>query len=349
MKLIKYSRRTLLLFFIFSFALVLGAPETLEISPAIALTLGTTPQRAYQLESSTDLAKWEASGGSLVGDGRAIKQFEAAGDSRKYYRVVANDVRDLSSLLEPIRKANNVPALACAVIRSNRLVGIGVTGLRKWDVTNAPVELTDHWHHGSLTKSMTATLAAIMVAKGEIRWESTLAEIFPELAPKMHAQWRGATLEQLTSNRGGAPNDLSPSGIWLQLVTFGGTPRLGRHLLLEKLTAIAPSSPPGTKYEYSNAGFSLGGGKLLGNTGTAKRPSKSAVNSSSFGSFSLESETGFADFSALFRDLTAIIFIILLTSFGGRRWRKLFHQARFVRGWRVPFDSVYVDFHAVYQ
>ena len=109
---------------------------------------------------------------------------------------------------------------------------------------------------------MTATLAAMMVEKGEIRWDSTLAEIFPGLASKMHEQWRGATLEQLTSNRGGAPTDLTPSGIWAQLQPLAGTPREGRRFLLEKLTAIAPNSPPGTKYEYSNAGFSLGGHML---------------------------------------------------------------------------------------
>jgi CubicO group peptidase (beta-lactamase class C family) len=52
------------------------------------------------------------------------------------------------------------------------------------------------------------------------------------------------------------------SGIWSQLWNFGGTPTEARRLLLEKLTVIAPNSTPGTRYEYSNAGFALAGHML---------------------------------------------------------------------------------------
>ena len=198
----------------------------------------------------------------MFGNGQATREFASVDDARKFFRVVEHNVRNLNVLLEPIRRANKVPALGCAVVRSNRIDGPGAVGLRKWDVTNAPVTLYDRWHQGSLTKSMTATLAALMVEKGEIRWDSTLAEVFPDVAPKLHPQWRGPTLEQLTSNRGGAPTDLVPGGVWTELGLFKGTPREGRRLLLELLTARSPNSPPGTRYEYSNAGFSLGGHML---------------------------------------------------------------------------------------
>jgi CubicO group peptidase (beta-lactamase class C family) len=69
----------------------------------------------------------------------------------------------------------------------------------------------------------------------------------------MHPDWRNASLEQFTVNRAGAPADLNPSGIWSQLWSFSGTPREARRFLLEKLTALPPSAPPGTRYEYSNA------------------------------------------------------------------------------------------------
>ncbi len=172
------------------------------------------------------------------------------------------EVRDLAPLLKPILESNGVPALACAVVFSNRVAGLGAAGLRKAGVPNAPVTLQDRWHHGSLTKSITATLAAVLVEEGRIGWQTTLADVFPELAGRMDPPWRKVTLDWLCSNRGGAPEDLGPGGIWGQLWNFGGTPTDGRRLLLELLTARPPSSPPGTRYEYSNAGFALAGHML---------------------------------------------------------------------------------------
>jgi CubicO group peptidase (beta-lactamase class C family) len=168
----------------------------------------------------------------------------------------------VTPLIETIRAANNVPAVACAVVVSNRIVGLGASGLRKAGITNAPVTLHDKWHHGSLTKSMTATLAAMVVERGVLRWESTLEEVFPAFAPSMHSSWRGVRLDWLCSNRSGAPGDLGASGIWTQLWNFKGTPHDGRRLLLQTLTVLPPASTPGTKYEYSNAGFALAGHML---------------------------------------------------------------------------------------
>jgi len=116
---------------------------------------------------------------------------------------------------------------------------------------------------------MTASLAAILVQEGKIRWDTPLAEVFPDWAPRMQEAWRSVTLDQLTSNRSGAPGDLNASGIWSQLWSFGGTPREARRLLLEKLTVLPPNAPPGTRYEYSNAGFALAGAMMEQVTGTA--------------------------------------------------------------------------------
>jgi CubicO group peptidase (beta-lactamase class C family) len=237
--------------------------QSLKIRTAVELSLATRSNLAYQLESSTDLATWHPFEAGFMGSGETRMILASTQDGTPtFFRVTTNEVRDLNALLEPIRAANKVPALACAVVRSNRIVGLGAVGLRKAGVTSAPVTLEDKWHHGSLTKSMTATLAAILVQDGKIRWNSTLAEVFPDWASRMNAGWRGATLEQLASNRGGAPGDLTVAGIWTQLWNFSGTPREGRRLLLEKLTVIPPNRQPGTGYEYSNAGFSLAGHML---------------------------------------------------------------------------------------
>lgn len=233
--------------------------DTLQINPAVEIVFPTAANKGFQIQWSVDLLQWRPYQDPLFGDSGMIRRLVPASDARQFFQLATHDVRDLNALLEPIRTANNVPALACAVVISNRIVGLGAVGLRKAGVPSAPVTLQDKWHHGSLTKSMTATLAAMLVEEGKISWTTTLADIFPELAAKMNPQWRTVTLDWLCSNRGGAPGDLVPSGIWNQLQAFQGTPREGRRLLLEKLTVLAPNSTPGTKYEYSNAGFSLAG------------------------------------------------------------------------------------------
>lgn len=234
----------------------------LEIGTAVELKIPTVAGRRYQLETSKGLQNWLPFGTWMVGDGSVLRQYSPAADSAAFWRFAEVEVRSLNALLEPIRLANSVPALGCAVVESGRIAGLGVTGIRKWNVPTAVVTPGDRWHHGSLTKSMTATLAAMLVEQGTIRWESTLAEIFPQFAQSMHTQWRSATLEHLTSNRSGAPTDLNPSGIWAQLQVHAGMPQEARRLLLEKLTVLAPNAPPGTQYEYSNAGFALAGHML---------------------------------------------------------------------------------------
>ncbi|HPC93513.1 MAG TPA: serine hydrolase domain-containing protein [Sedimentisphaerales bacterium] len=164
----------------------------------------------------------------------------------------------LDVLLEPIREANRLPALAAAVVKGRDTVAVGAVGLRKAD---SPERVTadDKWHIGSCTKSMTATLAAMLVEDGTLRWDMTLAEMFPELESQMQAEWRDVTLEQLLAHRGGAPHELDESGLWGRLWQRADRPPRAQreYLARELLTKHKPVAPPGTKYIYSNAGYAL--------------------------------------------------------------------------------------------
>ena len=178
----------------------------------------------------------------------------------------ATPPRDVAAELEPIRTAHHLPALGAVVVLSNRVVALGVTGVRKAGETNL-VTIADQWHHGSITKSMTATLAAMLVEEGRISWTTRIADVFPDL--KMNDQWKTVTLEQLLSHHAGAPADLNPSGIWARVWLQSGPPREQRRFLLEQVTALPPEAAPGTKYIYSNAGYAIAGALLEKITGEA--------------------------------------------------------------------------------
>src|SRR5262245_12846888 len=77
----------------------------------------------------------------------------------------------LPEILEWARSSQNAPAIAAVVIRRGQVVEKGAVGLRSASA-NVRVTTDDLWHIGSITKSMTATLAAILVEDGLITWDT---------------------------------------------------------------------------------------------------------------------------------------------------------------------------------
>ncbi len=117
------------------------------------------------------------------------------------------------------------------------------------------VTRADKWHIGSNLKGITATLAALAVSRGDIKWTQTIAEAFPEHAATMKDQYRNVTLEDLLANRGGIRNDPSGSA-W-----DGTTARQQRESLVRWALHSDPIGPVGS-YHYSNVGFAMAGAML---------------------------------------------------------------------------------------
>jgi D-alanyl-D-alanine carboxypeptidase len=241
----------------------LTANDPLDLSLAGTTTIATSPGMLYQPMVSNDAETWRPSGPWFVGTGASVEVRVPYTDGATYLRVDTSAVSDISQQLEQERASIGVPGLAVAVIREGQLAAYGVTGNRRFGTTS-PVTLDDKWHHGSNTKSMTATLAAIMVEKGFIGWETTLGDVFPSVG----GAWAGVTLKQLLANASGAPGDLVSSGIWSALWSFYGLPTAARSFLLNEVTDEPLRFTPGSGYEYSNAGFALAGHMLETVAGT---------------------------------------------------------------------------------
>ncbi|MEM9478261.1 MAG: serine hydrolase domain-containing protein [Verrucomicrobiota bacterium] len=170
---------------------------------------------------------------------------------------------DISPELEKLLDGSEVPALAAAVIVDGEIVAMGATGIRKVG-DREKVEIDDKFHLGSNTKSMTAVLAAILVKEGKIKWETTAAEVFTRI--KVHEGFKEATLAQFLTNTGGAVGNLE-GPLWQDLWNAKGALEKQRLMLVEGILENPPIYPPGTKYEYSNAGFSIAGAMLEAVTG----------------------------------------------------------------------------------
>ncbi|MBX3748127.1 MAG: beta-lactamase family protein [Verrucomicrobiae bacterium] len=160
-------------------------------------------------------------------------------------------------MLEAVRVEHPFPALAAAVIVDGRTVFTNAVGFRR---LGGPERVTaeDRFHIGSVTKSMTATLAARLVEEGKIAWTTTIGELFPELEETMHADYRGVTLEQLLSNRGGMPAR-PPTTLWIRAWEGRGTPDEQRLEFVRGLLAGEPEVKPGSRSVYSNQGYAVAG------------------------------------------------------------------------------------------
>lgn len=126
----------------------------------------------------------------------------------------------------------------------------------------------DLWHVGSVTKPMTATLAARLVTQGRIGWDTTVGQSLGDRVPDMHPAVRDITLEQLLSHRSGLPENVGPF-VSLRLILGQGRtdPAEQRQTYVAAVLDDPPDTLPGAAYRYSNAGYTVAGAMLEAATG----------------------------------------------------------------------------------
>ncbi len=176
--------------------------------------------------------------------------------------------KDFATKLAEICRKHDVPAMSAAVVNSKGLVQSQCYGVRKRG-TSDNVELSDRFPIGSNTKSMTATLAAVLVDAGKIKWETTIGEVWPKATDKdLHPKLRKVTLDQLLSHQGGVPGNISDLSdeAWGKHFEEKLSPTLERKAMLKLALYKAPSQPLGT-FVYSNLGYAIASAMLEARTG----------------------------------------------------------------------------------
>ena len=73
-----------------------------------------------------------------------------------------------------------------AIVKGDTLASIGAAGIRKLGSAE-PMQVQDQVHIGSCTKAMTATLIGMLVDDGLLTWSSTIRDVFPEVASRLHS------------------------------------------------------------------------------------------------------------------------------------------------------------------
>jgi CubicO group peptidase (beta-lactamase class C family) len=185
----------------------------------------------------------------------------AAGAGPAAAEAAAGDAAvPLDAMLRPCLEKYRLPAIAAAAVVGGKTVAAGAVGTRR-SGTTIPVTLDDRFHIGSDTKAMTALLAAMLIEQGKLRWESTVADVFPELTGKMASRVGGVRIDQLLSHTSGIPSD-NDAQDKLLLDSYDQT-HLNldemRYWIVERLIAMPLESEPGERFAYANMGYVLAG------------------------------------------------------------------------------------------
>jgi len=166
---------------------------------------------------------------------------------------------NLAQVLEPIRKAWDLPSLGAILIHEGQVVEVAAVGRRSL-ASSEPVTTQDLWHIGSLTQSMTATLAAVLVEEGRLEWTTTVAEGLPALASQIREEYSDVRLEELLSHTSGLSNDVTNTVWWNTLPHDDPLPNQRLAWALELMQT--PAAAPRGEYLYSNAGYIVAGAMI---------------------------------------------------------------------------------------
>ncbi len=156
-----------------------------------------------------------------------------------------------ATILDSLRYAMDLPALAAAIVTDTGIIEAQVIGCRRY---GGPMNVTidDEFHLGSDGKAFTAVLMGVLVDDGLVDWSTTLSEIFPEYKNSMRSEYEDVTVKEILSHSAGFTRSADFS------IMKKSSPRERR---VEGLVWALNQPPVQQKGEflYSNLGYLIAG------------------------------------------------------------------------------------------
>lgn len=152
-----------------------------------------------------------------------------------------------------MRTSNGVLGLQVVVVDQGRLETVS-TGKRNV-ISAGQVTEADQFQIGSLSKAASAIPIARLVEQKKLRWDSSMAEMFPAWSGRMHASMRSVTVQQLLRHRVGLQRDIKEADAVMLRTQGRGDSRADRALLGKYYLERPPALTPDSAYAYSNVGY----------------------------------------------------------------------------------------------
>ena len=146
-----------------------------------------------------------------------------------------------------------VPGMGAVVASSSGMLDIQVVGVKRID-EDVPLDVTDPFHIGSVTKTFTASVIAKLVEAGLLRWDASVLEVLPEATRSAHSAYDDVTLSHLLSHEAGMRPMVEDAELEL-MPELTGDVRSQRRQFSEWVLQQEPAVMPVAEYGYSNAHF----------------------------------------------------------------------------------------------
>lgn len=155
-----------------------------------------------------------------------------------------------AAVLDSMRYAFDLPALAASIIITNSIFDAQAVGSRRY---GGPLNVTnnDKFHLGSNTKAFTAVLIGVLIDEGLLSYDARLKDLFPELVSTMKNGYKDVTILEILSHSAGFVREFSTT-------PTSGTLKERRYNLIARALNESPGLEKG-KYFYSNLGFIIAG------------------------------------------------------------------------------------------
>ncbi len=188
--------------------------------------------------------------------------FAALKSSGKNIDILIKDDNRLSDILKEISKKYNQPAMAAALIYSENIIAKAAVGNIK-DGDYKAVNINSLFHIGSIAKSMTSLLIAMLVNEGKLLYEMTLDKALPDIP--MLDEYKKVTIHELILNKAGIipfqKHEYEDKNIvkelWKNIPTQYKDPETQRIEVSKVVLNLKPVNKPGTKVVYSNVGWAI--------------------------------------------------------------------------------------------
>lgn len=174
-------------------------------------------------------------------------QPEANPSPAAFVDLDAAALESFDAYIETMRAAFDVPGAAVALIADGDLAYAGAFGARGLD-DPSPVDTATRFMIGSITKSMTTTLAAELASQGSFAWDDPIRAYLPRFEVA-NPEWSPrVTLRDAFGHTSGVPR--------YDIALFVDAPRPGA--LIAAVPSFGAVAPPGERYEYQNQVFTTG-------------------------------------------------------------------------------------------
>lgn len=171
----------------------------------------------------------------------------------------ASAMKELDAFVEKAMQEWQVPGLAVALVKDDRVVHIRGYGVRELGKTETVDENTI-FPIGSTSKAFTSAAVALLVQDGKLSWDDRVIDHLPGF--QLYDPWvtREITVRDLLSNRGG----VSGLSEWIWYATDHS-----RDEIVRRLRYVKPESSFRSQYAYRNVMFLTAGQVVAAVTGAS--------------------------------------------------------------------------------